>query len=123
MSEYTAEMAHAAAARGAAWLDTQCPDWAREIRLERLDLASATFCVLGQTAKCLLGKPNPKRTAMRGGYEEVRRKHPAASPDRDWAVEHGFLNDSFGSDFHTEKEMLNIAWAEIIRTRLGAQQP
>jgi hypothetical protein len=119
MSKYTAKMAHEAAARGAAWLDEQCPNWANEINLDRLNLASATFCVLGQTAKCLLGQPNPRKSAMRGGYDEVRYRHPAADTGK-WALKNGFAPDTW-EDWGTAAEMLTIAWRELIRERLEAR--
>jgi hypothetical protein len=35
-------------AAGVAWLDAEVPDWWRDIRLDRLEMASCTRCVLGQ---------------------------------------------------------------------------
>lgn len=35
-------------ARGAAWLDSICPDWRGRIKVDKLDLANPRSCVLGQ---------------------------------------------------------------------------
>lgn len=119
---YTAEMAHAAAERGAAWLDRRCPDWINEINLDRLDLGSRTFCMLGQTARCLLGK-KPTGRAMRNGFDAVL----TASSDFDQVTPayYGFnigtdVDFSTSSELDTCFEMLTIAWRELIRTRLEA---
>lgn len=122
MSKYTAEMAHAAVAKGAAWLDTRCPEWFREIKVERLNLDSPTFCVLGQTARCLLGeKPNGR--ALRGGYDIVLETLGIRDKS---AVDMGF-NLPLDWDLPVQKidaryEMLTIAWQEYIRERLAAAE-
>lgn len=115
---YTDEMAHAAAARGAAWLDKQYPNWVDEINLDRLNIASPTFCVLGQTAKCLLGRPNPKKTAMRNGYDAVRFQHPTIRHRVGWAWKNGFTPEQF-DEWKTGAEMLTLAWKVLIRERRG----
>lgn len=34
--------------RGAAWLDSICPDWWASINLQELTLSDASYCILGQ---------------------------------------------------------------------------
>lgn len=117
MSEqYTAEMAHAAAAKGAAWLDEKCPDWVSHIDLKQLDLGSERLCILGQTAECLMGPP--KVDGYRGlGYPRVLRHF---GRDRDvWAERRGFVS-FFARGDYVGFEMLDIAWRELIRQRLEA---
>jgi hypothetical protein len=109
MTDYTPEMAHAAVARGAAWLDEQCPDWFREINLERLNVTSPTFCVLGQTAKCLLGQ-KPDGHAMRDGYGAVLEHNQ-------WQLH--VIDLGFGAWGRASYEMLTIAWKLEIQRRLG----
>lgn len=127
--DYTAEMAHAAVERGAAWLDKHCPTWFREINLDRLNLGNPTFCVLGQTAKCLLGEKNDGR-AMRGGFYEIdsAARFVTTSPlyEQGWNdnkygfnVPGGWLNQETTTQF----EMLTLAWREYIRNRLEAVAP
>lgn len=124
---YTPEMAHAAAQRGARWLDKRCPNWFREIDLARLDLRSGTACVLGQTAQCLL--PEDDRPAD-ADFEFVMDHYAPWAGSR-WARRLGFEIPTVGGmafdDVYREREretwweMLTIAWREIIRERLAAE--
>jgi hypothetical protein len=50
----TAEQAHAAAARGAKWMDNHCPGWEHKVDVKVLDMSHGMKCILGQTAKCLV---------------------------------------------------------------------
>lgn len=113
MSEYTAERAHAAAARGAEWLDKTCPTWASEIVLERLNLAQIDFCMLGQTGTCITGERN-------ADYFTVLRSISNDEEEQDaWATERGFKAPFDFRDGIVRYEMLTIAWREIIRERLA----
>lgn len=127
LSDYTAEMAHAAAARGAAWMDEQCPGWVHEIDLNVLQMASGSDCILGQTAECLL-----KGTAY---YKHVTEAYEDDDPGFDYddvvihleirpevAIDLGFMREwRLDRGFATvEYEMLTIAWTELIRARLAA---
>lgn len=112
-TEFTAEQAHAAVARGAAWLDKKCPDWVKEIDLSELDLANAKFCVLGQTAACLI----PDATDV-SDYEDVVN-HVAPVAQHAWATRLGFnVPQEKRWEGGTAYEMLTIAWSEYIRQRL-----
>lgn len=112
--EYTAEMAHEAAARGAAWLDEKCPTWFQEINLTTLDLGDPVYCVLGQTATCLVGPRDDTSAEYLDPYFRVLRhfRHRSTSP---WTKRRGF----FKPNFETSWEMLTIAWTELIRERLA----
>jgi hypothetical protein len=117
MSEYTAEMAHAAVARGAAFLDEKCPQWVSLIDLEVLDLQDGDHCILGQTATCLVGKPR----ADTPGYVRVTMRR-GVDPNGPWVTEHGFQVPWVLMDYEEETaayEMLGIAWKELIRERLA----
>lgn len=121
MSEYSAADAYEAVARGAAWMDEKCPDWASEINLEELDLTNGYRCILGQTATCLAGKTR----SIYDGYARVVRRLGVNSQGP-WVVQHGFqvpwLNLNLTSEEETVAyEMLTIAWKELIRERLAAR--
>lgn len=120
--EFTAEQAHKAVARGAAWLDETCPTWVREIDLDALDLGEPELCVLGQTARCLIpaeSRPNDDFDGDYLTYHDVIH-HVGHGPFDDWAPEHGFNAPSHGDSANAEFEMLTIAWREYIRQRLEA---
>ena len=123
---YTAEMAHAAARKGAAWLDKRCPNWINEIDLEILNLRSPDVCVLGQTAECLLPGKEPDYSD-RLNYSDVVAAY-APRRQQAWATALGFnipidvrsTTDYIYSDVGIAYEMLTIAWRELIRERLKA---
>lgn len=118
MSKYTAEMAHEAVARGAAWLDEKCPQWVSHIDLEELDLQNGDHCVLGQTATCLVGKARDPNVS---GYARVTRRR-GVDPNGPWVAERGFQVPWLWMDYAKETvayEMLTIAWKELIRERLA----
>lgn len=112
MTEYTAEMAHAAAARGARWLDKRCPDWPSRIDVAKLDLGDVEVCMLGQTGPCLLNAPGEQRD-----YGDVM-DHFAPRQQDAWAARLGFILPAHAM---APYEMLTIAWRELIRQRLEAQ--
>lgn len=122
MSTYTAEMAHAAVARGAAWLDKKCPDWPNEIDVQTLNLGSPSHCILGQTADCILG-PQGTTTQPTDGFGRVMSRIAKDRPI--WAERRGFLS-FLAPDRQNRREtfvtyeMLTIAWKELIRQRLEA---
>jgi hypothetical protein len=116
VKEYTAEMAHVAAARGAAWLDKRCPDWPREIDKGKLDLSDADVCILGQTATCLVGG-EPSYADSENGFTRAAN-HFWPNSDA-WPVRLGFEKPSWGKT-RIAYEMLTIAWKEQIRQRLEA---
>lgn len=120
-TEYTAADAHAAVERGAAWLDSECPDWVTEINLDDLDLGNAELCVLGQTAHRLPeSKPRQEIGADDTGYWMVLHGYGL---ERWWAIENGFLTPELTArEYDVETEMLSIAWREYIRQRLGVAQ-
>lgn len=114
--------------RGMKWLDEHCPDWVQEIDLNLLDLASSEYCVLGQTAQCLLPK----------GYRSVYDSYGDEPIDPDFhdVVDHydlcreegsrgpanlGFdaMPMSYSAELDTHYEMLTIAWKEKIAERLA----
>lgn len=123
-TEFTAEIAHAAVKRGAAWLDKKCPEWPSEINLALFDLADPDCCMLGQTAECIVPQSvsdrRPQRTAD-GGYWRVLDAL-GINGFGSWPREHGFdVPHGLGLGL-SETEMyamLTIAWREIIRERLG----
>lgn len=117
---YTAEEAHAAVARGAAWLDQKCPDWVDKIDLGMLNLRNPHLCVLGQTAECLIPEDAPRESHWSGygdvvfHYRWVEKDFSVSGPD--WF---GF-DVSLAGDLTEERaeyEMLTIAWQELIRQR------
>lgn len=114
--KYTAEMAHAAVERGAAWLDKKCPTWFREIDLESLDLEDAEYCILGQTAACLTPQSLSKT------YWSVLRRFRINGAGL-WPSDRGFNLPWLltVSEDDTAFEMLTIAWREYIRQRLESQ--
>lgn len=114
MSEYTAADAHAAAARGAAWMDEKCPTWFQEIDLRTLDLSDPVYCVLGQTATCLVGPADDEGLDYSDPYFRVL-KHFGKTSLAPWTRRRGF----YKPDADITWEMLTIAWREIIRERLG----
>lgn len=115
MTEYTAAMAHAAVARGAAWLDKRCPQWVSHIDLEVLDLGRPDYCILGQTAVCLVPKAMLK--ARPGiAYSAVLSRFRINEWGK-WSPEHGF--DVFDGRNTAAYEMLGIAWKVLIRERLA----
>jgi hypothetical protein len=117
--QFTAEQAHAAVARGAAWLDNECPGWELEIDLAKLDIASGAMCLLGQTAHCVT-KGDVQSRQFDSFYATLSWITRAAEPGR-WATEHGFLTPP--ADHERERatayEMLRIAWSVLIRERLA----
>lgn len=125
MKEFTAEMAHAAVEKGAAWLDERDPEWAERIDLELLDLQDGEFCMLGQEAERLVG-PHPRDLPKAGneGYWRVLDSL-GYGPFSSWQVERGFDVPHHeigrgGLPSEAAYEMLTIAWREYIRQRLGA---
>lgn len=117
-SKYTAEMAHEAVARGAAWLDERCPDWFKEIKIEELDLGNGYHCILGQTAACLVGPPSDDEDC---GYVRVTKNRGVSTNGR-WVTAHGFQVPWAMLDYEEETiayEMLGIAWKTRISERLG----
>lgn len=114
MTEYTAEMAHAAARKGAAWMDEHCPGWVDQIDLDMLNMGCGEACILGQTTKCLLGDKYENYDSFGVVMDEY--------PDLD-AVENGFDVTFQGArigEGRARYEMLTIAWKELIRERLAA---
>lgn len=116
--EYTAEMAHKAAERGAAWLDEKCPDWVSKINTDLLDLAKPDLCILGQTANCLVG-PAKLTDFTGGGYWRVMDSL-RLGPFSAWQRQHGFDVPHNQFDSGPQYEMLTIAWKQLIRERLEA---
>lgn len=115
--KYTAEMAHAAVARGAAWLDSKCPDWVGKIDLEALDLGSPELCMLGQTAACLGARAEP--ADAQPDYWDVLGML-GLEVFAPWQADHGFDVPNCLSEHSTlAYEMLTIAWKELIRERLA----
>jgi hypothetical protein len=122
---YTAEVAHAAAERGARWMDEHCPDWASKIDLDELRMSETDLCILGQTARCVL-PDNARPHYGEFEYWAVVRHFAPEFAHTTWAAERGFdIDDKYepiGDDSGTaEYEMLTIAWHEQIRQRLEAK--
>lgn len=123
MSHYTAADAHAAVARGAAWLDEQCPNWPAEIDLDRLQLNDGYTCILGQTANCIIGEPGGTDD---DGFSRVLDTFAPTGEDAEWAIGLGFdvqCNCRTAADNKARYEMLQIAWEECIRERLAVGVP
>lgn len=124
-TDYTPEMAHAAARRGADWLDRRCPGWVQRIDLEVLQLSDPEVCVLGQTAACLL-----QRETTRDRYGQVISEFGGTDRYR-WAAGRGFdivyaqhyAAGAVSQDNTARYEMLTIAWRELIRGRLETAEP
>ena len=70
MTEIRDELAEAVA-RGAAWLDTEVPDWRARIDVETLNLASPTRCVAGQVfeAEAAIHRANGRNAELGSGYQ------------------------------------------------------
>lgn len=120
MNSYTAEQAHAAARRGAAWMDKHCPNWVDEIDLTRLALEDSSACVLGQTTTCLL--PDFEQFPdWRPYYTEVVAAFWPTSGNAT-ATTLGFnVPEHYRqAGDHAAYEMLTIAWKELIGKRLKA---
>lgn len=122
MSDYTPEMAHDYAARGAAWLDRKCPGWEDRISLDVLNLADADMCVLGQTATCILG-PEAYRRDEEGelyGYWRVHRAERwTVRGDEQVCLGFDVPHGGTFAEGDTRYEMLTIAWRQLIRERLA----
>lgn len=126
MTEYTAEDAHIAVSRGAAWLDKRYPAWFKAINLHTLDLHSADYCVLGQTADVLV--PASSDDFVSVSPYEAALMHFARKDQVRWAARYGFNLPKLQLDEFSERaereyqiyyEMLTIAWKVYIRSRLA----
>lgn len=118
MTEYTAEMAHQAAARGAQWMDKHCPDWVNELNLERLDLSNSEVCVLGQTARCLM--PHTPWGFSPAYLQVVDVYWPRARHGMATRLGFNVPSECRNTGQLSAYEMLTIAWQELIRERLEA---
>jgi hypothetical protein len=118
--EYTPEMARAAVAKGAAWLEENYPGCLRTIDKEKLDLSRPEACILGQAANCIThGKAKSNTTRgyndaldyiMSGLDEDTYTDHEYL-----WAEEHGFYAYAHTwIETQVRYEMLNIAWKEVL---------
>jgi hypothetical protein len=120
MSEqFTAEQAHAAVARGAAFLDKKCPGWELEIDLAKLDISRGDACVLGQTAHCLTkGAVQSRRD---DSFQEALFRITRSANQVSWGYKRGFCLSNAGSsrERDTAYEILRIAWSVLIRERLA----
>lgn len=103
------EEVHAAVLRGAEWLDEHCPDWMDHVNLDALQLQSPQYCVLGQTAECLLKDAYPRRA----DFGDVVGEFQELSNPEEFGFEIGYPSGGVFASY----EMLNIAWRELIRTR------
>lgn len=144
--EYTAEMATAAAAKGAAWMDEHCEGWTLLIDLNALALESPAHCVLGQTAHCVTqgavdsgqeydvryldgDYDNDYWSSYEGALKYIGMEYDEAADDDEscWTIEHGFDIQSpedpprneltYTEERKARYEMLTIAWKEQIRKR------
>lgn len=125
--KYTAEMAHAAAARGAAWLDKKCPGWELEINLADLDLGEGDRCILGQTAHCITKGKVQSRTP--DSYCDTLERLTRTNR---WAQGYGFYvsapwpdsmsHASYEAEETARYEMLTIAWSTLIRERVAVPE-
>lgn len=126
---YTPEQAHAAAALGARWMDHNCADWPNKVNLDRLEMTNGYQCILGQTAKCIIGEESRARYP---GYVSVMThlsiRSNGRTSNRKWEISHGFMIDSPdytdypNAQAHRQErdarwEMLTIAWQQIILAR------
>jgi len=92
-------------ARGVRWLDGTRPGWRDALELWRLDIESATHCVLGQVfaeGAWVLGSSPSAGTEYEP--DELFLCAPA-----DWFADHGFLCDS-----QADKEALEDEWHRVI---------
>jgi hypothetical protein len=86
-----------AAQRGAAFLDNFDPDWHRNVDIDRLDIRSESYCILGQ---------------LHGTYLNGRATHQLGVPD---VVRMGFNAAAGGPSFAE----LTAAWRTEIALRLA----
>lgn len=121
--------------RGAAWLDENVgPNWTDEIDLPSLDLASTSYCVLGQV---FMKQVNDLYGTMRDGFSyATERLEPFALEDGNInereVHRHGFdIGHSAGAghyqdigiDAHSAYEHLAQAWIKVIQERRAAEVP
>jgi hypothetical protein len=95
-------------ARGAAWLDSICPDWRGRIGVDYLDLRFPSLCVLGQVFA-----DEASERGWANGYAMVT----VPSPDgHEFAVTHGFTSDYEADSTRPLDERLSLedaAWNEL----------
>lgn len=90
-------------ARGARWLDENKPGWAMTVDPDRLDLGSATSCVLAQVYGDSYYRTPPIR--------ELSGRARLC-----WSVKYGFNNRSFLDLIVLEQE-----WKRVLEVRRGAE--
>lgn len=83
--------------KGVRFLDSEVPDWATRINLQRFQMSHGEYCVLGQ---------------LYGGYGEgLERIHGNEYGQEDWASERGFW------DANCDYNRLQQDWVKVIAER------
>jgi len=122
---YTPEEARVCAARGAVWMDENCPGWVLEINSNTLDLSEGYACILGQTAHCVThgkvqsGNPTSYDRTINWICQKLKLDPEGDGAGR-WEEDHGFSISGGDEEPRMAWEMLTAAWLEEISSRLNA---